>query len=291
MSGNHRHDGHGAPSAIAKVVLVVEALTAEHRLSDVARATGLPTSTVHRILQELAQLGWVHETGDRGYALGARLLGLVGQAGDESQLARLGRPIISALCEQTGHTIHLAVRQGDEAVYVEKLDGRRAYQMRSRIGLSIPLHNTAIGKAVLAELPDEAVLEIGGRTGLPRRTPHTITDCDELLRHLRTVRRLGFAIDDQENELHTRCIGAAVVDSRGAPIGALSLSSLTFDLDDKEIRRFAPLVVAAGKSLSTALGGATQPRGGAGRVAGAARETSPASRRHRGGRQQRGDAL
>jgi IclR family acetate operon transcriptional repressor len=251
-------DGNAAPSAIAKLVMVVETLTDEHRLSDIARATNLPTSTVHRILQELVQLGWVRETDDRGYALGASLLGLVQQAGDESQLARFGRPIISALNEQTGHTIHLAVRQGDEAVYVDKLDGRRAYQMRSRIGLSIPLHCTAIGKAVLAALPDEDVLETARRTGLPRRTSHTITDGDELLRHLRAVRRLGFAIDDQENELHTRCIGAAIVDSRGAPIGGVSLSSLVFDLDKRQVTRIAPLVVAAADSLSEAVGGAPQ---------------------------------
>lgn len=264
MSHAHRNNENTAPSAIAKLVMVIETLTAEHRLSDISRATNLPTSTVHRILQELVQLGWVHETDDRGYALGARLLGLVGQAGDESQLARLGRPIISTLNEQTGHTIHLAVRQGDEAVYVDKLDGRRAYQMRSRIGLSIPLHCTAIGKAVLAALPDEDVLEIARRTGLPRRTQHTITESDELLRHLRTVRRLGFAIDDQENELHTRCIGAAIVDSRGAPIGGVSLSSLAFDLDKKKVSRTAPLVLAAANSLSEALGAASQARNGVG---------------------------
>jgi DNA-binding IclR family transcriptional regulator len=258
VTDGHRNNGNAAPSAIAKLVMVVETLTDEHRLSDIARATNLPTSTVHRILQELVQRGWVRETDDRGYALGARLLGLVGQAGDESQLARFGRPIIAALNEQTGHTIHLAVRQGDEAVYVDKLDGRRAYQMRSRIGLSIPLHCTAIGKAVLAALPDEDVLEIARRTGLPRRTSHTITDGDELLRHLRAVRRLGFAIDDQENELHTRCIGAGIVDSRGAPIGGVSLSSLAFDLDKKKVTRLAPLVVAAADSLSEALGGAPQ---------------------------------
>jgi IclR family acetate operon transcriptional repressor len=243
-------------------VMVVEALADGHRLSDIARATNLPTSTVHRILQELVGLGWVRETDDRGYALGARLLGVLGQAGDESQVARLGRPIISALNEQTGHTIHLAVLQGDEAVYVDKLDGRRAYQMRSRIGLSIPLHCTAIGKAVLAALPDEDVLEIARRTGLPGRTAHTITDPDELLRHLRNVRRLGFAIDDQENELHTRCIGAAILDSRGAPIGGISLSSLAFDLDKKKVARTAPLVLAAANSISETLGAGNQARNG-----------------------------
>ena len=256
MTQEAKTTGNAAPSAIAKLVMVVETLTDEHRLSDIARATSLPTSTVHRILQELVGLGWVRETDGRGYALGARLLGLVGQAGDESQLARFGRPIIAALNEQTGHTIHLAVRQGDEAVYVDKLDGRRAYQMRSRVGLSIPLHCTAIGKAVLAALPDDEVRDIARRTGLPRRTTHTLTEPDELVRHLRNVRRLGFAIDDQENELHTRCVGAAIVDSRGAPIGGVSLSSLVFDLDKKKISRIAPLVVAAAESLSEAFGAA-----------------------------------
>lgn len=243
-----------AMSAIEKVVAVAEALGQEHRLSEIARITGLPTSTVHRILQELVVLGWVREGDDHSYRVGVRLLSLAGRASDDSEVARIARPILRALCERTGHTVHLALRQGDEAVYVDKLDGRRVYQMRSRIGLSIALHSTAIGKALLARLPDDEVRLIVVRTGLPARTDHTITDVPTLLAHLTVVRRRGFAVDDEENEAHTRCLGAAVVDHRDLPVGGLSVSSLAFDLDAHQIRRFAPLVVGAAREVSAALG-------------------------------------
>lgn len=242
-----------ALSAIEKVVAVAESLDQGHRLSAIARLTGLPTSTVHRILRELVALGWVRESGG-DYRFGARLLSLVGRTSDAPEIVRAARPILRALCERTSHTVHLALRQGDEAVYIDKLDGRRIYQMRSGIGLSVSLHSTAIGKALLARLPDSEVRLIAERTGLPARTERTITRIQALLTHLALVRRRGFAVDNEENEAHTRCIGAVVLDHRDLPIGGLSLSSLVFDLDGQHLRRFAPLVVSAAREVSAALG-------------------------------------
>jgi IclR family acetate operon transcriptional repressor len=248
---------HRAPSAIGKTVAVLEALAEEHRLSEIARATSLHTSTVHRILQELVALGWARETEDREYALGSHLLALAGRASDDSDIARAGRPALRALCDRTGYTVHFAVRHADEAVYVDKLEGRRAYRMRSRVGLSLPLHCTAIGKAILSALPDDEVRMLIERTGLPRRTQHTIASADAMLPHLATARARGWALDDEENELHTRCIAAVVVDHRGLPIGAISLSALVFDMDRERALRLAPLVVHTAREVSGALGART----------------------------------
>jgi IclR family acetate operon transcriptional repressor len=245
------------PTAIRKVVAVVEAMAHGHRVTEIARATRLPTSTVHRILQELVDVGWARESEDRRYALGARLLTVAGHAEGSFLVVRAARPILRTLRERTGHTVHLGVREGDEVVYVDKLDGRRAYQMRSRIGLSISLHSTAIGKAILAHLPDDEVRRIAARTGLPARTERTITDVSLLLGHIAKVREAGFAIDDEENEVHTRCIGAAVIDHRGQAIAAVSLSSLAFDLDATMIRTLAPAVVETAQELSAVLGAST----------------------------------
>ncbi|MGI8780017.1 MAG: IclR family transcriptional regulator [Solirubrobacteraceae bacterium] len=246
--------GQERMSAIGKMLAVVETLVEQRQLSAVARMTGLPTSTVHRILQELVSTGWASETPDRRYALGARALGVLGRATGESATARAARPFLEALRDRTGHTVHFALRTGDEAVYVDKLDGRRSYHMRSRVGRSLPLHSSAIGKALLAELSEAEVLVIIGRTRLPRRTEHTITSPDALLAELRTIRGRGFSIDNEENEVHTRCIGVAVHDHRRIPIGGLSLSALAFDLDAEQVRTFTPLVVASGHAVSAALG-------------------------------------
>ena len=242
-------------TAIGKVAAVVEALASERRLADIAKATGLAGSTVHRILRELVDLGWARDDGERGYLLGARLLSLAGQASNRNTLSRIAHPILRELGARTGHTVHFALLSGDEAVYIDKIEGRGSYHMRSRIGLAIPLHCTAIGKAILSAMRGEELRATLDRTGTERRTEHTITDRAALIEHLAEIRRRGYSVDDEENELHTRCIGTAVIDHRGLPLGGISLSALAFDLDRERLDRLAPLVVDAGAAVSQAIGG------------------------------------
>ncbi|HWS32244.1 MAG TPA: IclR family transcriptional regulator, partial [Actinoplanes sp.] len=153
-------------------------------------------------------------------------------------------------------TTHFAILATDEAVYVDKQEGRRPYQMPSRIGMSIALHTTAIGKAVLAELGDEEVLAICRRTGLTPRTPRTLTSEDALLAHLARVRVLGYAVDDEENEPGIRCVGAAVHDHTGRVLGGISVSTLAMDMDMTGLEERAPDVIAAAREVSAALGAA-----------------------------------
>jgi len=154
----------------------------------------------------------------------------------------------------TGDTVHLAMRRGDQIVYVAKLDGRKAYQMRSHVGLSIPLHCTAVGKAILAATAPDEVRATVTRTGLPARTEHTITSADALAGHLETIRTQGYAVDDQENEASIRCIGAAVTGQHGQPVAAISVSSLTYDLTGPKITRYAQLMTSTARQVSHALG-------------------------------------
>lgn len=239
------------PSAVAKVVLVLEALPSCHGVSEISRGTGLSTSTVHRILQELAGLGWVRADSAHHYLPGVRLLSLAGQS---ASIVQIVRPVLQRLCTATGHTVHFALLSGDEAVYVDKLEGDRAYAMRSRVGLSIPLHCTAIGKAILARMAKPQLRELLARMPLTAITPRSITDPELLIAHLNGVAKRGYAIDDEENEQHTRCLGAAVLDHHGAPIGGISVSALAFDLDRAKVRACAPLLISAAQQASHALG-------------------------------------
>src|SRR2546423_7673373 len=157
----------GSPSAIAKLVAVAEALTEQRRLSRIANTAGLPMSTVHRILQELVAHGWVREGEEHDYVLGPGLMRLAARAADDSDLARAARPALRALCERSGYTVHFGVRQGDEAVYIDKLEGRGAYGLGFRHGDSLPLHCTAIGKANPAAPPGDQ----GRRDSPPTRPP------------------------------------------------------------------------------------------------------------------------
>jgi IclR family transcriptional regulator, acetate operon repressor len=250
--------GPFAPSAIGKVVCVLEALADHRRISRIARATGLPASTVHRIVQELVELGWAREGGEHDYLLGPALARLAGQAEDYAELARPVRPVLRELVDRTGFTVHFGLRHGDEAVYVDRVDGRGAPRLGSRLHGAIPLHSTAIGKAILAALPESDVCVIAGRTRLRPRTGRTVTSLPDLLAELALVRAQGWALDDEENVPRIRCVGAAVLDQRGGPVGAVSVTGLADDLERRAMGRLAPFVVRTAREVSAALCAAGQ---------------------------------
>ncbi len=245
----------GSGNAIEKALTVLEALSDHERITDLAAKTGLPKSTVHRILQSLTGYGFAVPDGNGGYLPGPRILTLAGKVMHRFDPARQADPALRALRDHTGHTVHFALRNGDEAVYVEKLSGHRPYQMTSRIGQSLPLHSTAIGKAILATLADDEVTGICARAGLASRTPSTLTSPSALLAHLTAVRQAGFAIDDEENEPGLRCVGAAVTGHHGQILGAISVSTLAHELSLKDAQALGPLVVKTAQEVSAALGG------------------------------------
>ncbi|MCT9932866.1 IclR family transcriptional regulator [Planotetraspora sp. A-T 1434] len=241
-------------SSIDKALAVLEAIADHHRVTDIAAATGVSKSTVHRILQSLVEWGFVRADGSGGYEPGPRILTLAGRVMTRFDPARQAGEALRSLHERTGYTTHFAIRNGDEAVYVEKLEGRRPYQMPSRVGMSLRLHSTAIGKAILAELPDAEVREIAGHTGLVRLTPNTLTDVEALVAHLAEVRAVGYAIDDEENVPGLRCVAAPVFDHTGRVLGGISISALVMDMDRDDLEGFAAEVVAAAREVSVALG-------------------------------------
>jgi len=241
-------------SSIDKALAVLEAVAEHHRLTEIAAAAGVSKSTAHRILQSLVEWGFARPDGSGGYEPGPRILTLAARAMSRFDPARQAAGALRALHDRTGHTVHFAIRDGDEAVYVEKLEGRRPYQMTSRVGMGLRLHSTAIGKAILARLPDEEVLAIAARTRLEPRTPNTLTSDEDLLADLAAVRARGYALDDEENEPGVRCVAAAVFDHTGRVLGGISVSALALDASREEMEALGPEVVAAAREVSLALG-------------------------------------
>jgi IclR family transcriptional regulator, acetate operon repressor len=242
------------PTALSKVLKVLEALGEPTGVSEVARSSGMSVSTAHRILSELTQLGWVFQNEHRQYLPGSRLLAMAGNVIQKSGRVPLARPAMERLSTLTGYTIHLGVRLGDEAVYVEKIDGRRVYQMRSRVGMAIPLHSTAIGKAILAGLPDDDIRAFAARAGLRPITASTITDVEQLVQHLAMVRERGWSWDASENEEIIRCVGMAVYDGTETAIAGISVSGLEYDFDIEAAERLIPFIAEAAEEISRAFG-------------------------------------
>ncbi|NUR87326.1 MAG: IclR family transcriptional regulator [Nonomuraea sp.] len=241
-------------SAIDKALWVLEALAEHESVTKIATATGLPKSTTHRILQSLAEHGFANPDGAGGYLPGPKILTLAGRMLTRFDPVRQASPVLQRLHERTGYTVHFAVLNGDEAVYAAKLEGRKPYQMPSRVGMSLWLHSSGIGKAMLAAMSDAEVAGIAGRTGLTRRTPATITSLAALRRHLAVIRDRGFAVDDEENEAGIRCVAAAVFDHNGHVVAGISISTLTHELSVADAEELGPLVAETARDVSVALG-------------------------------------
>jgi DNA-binding IclR family transcriptional regulator len=239
--------------SIDKALAVLEALARHSRVTDIAGATGLPKSTVHRILQSLIGWGFARSDGSGVYSPGPRILTLAGRVMSRFDPAQHAGDALRDLRDRTGLAVHFAVRNGDEAVYVAKLEGRRPYQMRSRVGMGIPLHSTAIGKAILARLAEPEAEEIIARVGLPPMTERSITDRAVLRGQLAACRRSGYAVDNGENDGGINCLGAPVLDHTGAVMGGLSVSALAFELDLAD-RALQVAVIQTGRAVSLALG-------------------------------------
>lgn len=247
-------------SMVERVTLILDLFDSPYErlaLDDIVRATGLPRSTAHRILEQLISLDWLSHT-RFGYGLGRRATRLVGVGSDHTPLRAAAAPLLHALALRSGLVVHLAVLEHDEVLYLDKVGGRGASTIASRVGGRAPAHCTALGKAMLAWLDPEHI-DATMRGPLPRRTDRSIDSLEVLHGQLAVVRRRnGVAFERGECVAGVDCVAVAVRDESG-PVGALSLVAS----DGAPLERFAPLLIDAARRVTADLFGL---RASAGRV-------------------------
>jgi len=241
-------------SASEKTLLVLEAALTHSRFTEVVEATGLAKATTHRILSTLVDRHFVTVDRDGSYLPGPKILSLAGRALLRIDISAIAKPFVEQLVGRVQCTVHLAAVNGDEIVYLIRADSDKPYTMPSRVGLSVPLHSTGIGKTVLASFTDDQFDRFVARAGLPRRTEHTFTVPDALLAELARVRRLGYALDREENVPGIGCVAAPIRDHTGTVAYGVSISTLLLEHTFEQIEAMAPLAVACAAEISTALG-------------------------------------
>lgn len=244
--------------AIERAVAILGAFSADEpdlRVSDIAQRLGLHKSTVHRFLVNLEAAGMVEKTPRTGrYRLGLRLFELGSLVMDRINLWDEALPFLEDLVRTTGETGHMAVLEAGEAVYVERVEARRALRVPSAVGRGYPAHATNLGKVLLAFRPVEEVDEIIAQKGLPGFTPHTITTADALHADLATIRERGFSVDNEEYDEGLRCIGAPVWDHTGGVVAAIGIGGPVTRVTPDRIESLADMVIEQAKSLSRRLG-------------------------------------
>ncbi len=221
-------------------------------LSQLAASAGMPMATIHRLVRTLVDLGYVRQEPSRQYTLGPRLMRL----GETSSrlLETWARPYLGDLVAATGESANLALLEGDEVVYVAQAQSTRAMRMFTEVGRHVTPHCTAVGKAMLAELAQEApdeVVALVQRTGLPPSTPATITDLDAFLAELDVVGDRGYALDEEEQEVGVRCVAVTVP---GAPTRmGMSVSGPVTRMTDDVVAAVVPRLEQAARSLAAEL--------------------------------------
>ncbi len=244
-------------SSTTKAFNILEALLESKGptpLTDIARRCELPKPTVHRILRGMVDDGYVQANTGGRYSTGPRLLSLSGRALLHQDLRTNTGPILRDLQRSTGYAVHFAALAGHEAVYVEKIDAARPYQMASRVGAKISLHCTAVGKAILAALPPDALAQHLDSVRLTKHTDLSLTTRKALLAELDEIRQQDYSIDDEENERNVRCVGSVVYNTLSQVFGAVSISGLTFQFSLEHAHELGPIVHEAAVALSHALG-------------------------------------
>lgn len=227
----------------------------ESSLAQVSATVKLHKSTTHRLLIVLERHRLVAKNPETGrYRLGLKLFELGSKAIASKDLLQHSLPHLHRLVEETEETVHLCIVDEGEVLYVQKIEPQRSVRMASSIGRRAPAHSTAVGKAILAELPDHEADAMILQHRLKSSTPNTITSAESLKAELCATRTRGYAIDDEENEEGVRCVGAAVRDHSGRPVAAISVSGPSFRITKESIPRIAQSLVKTALALSHDLG-------------------------------------
>lgn len=218
-------------------------------LSELSVSSGLPLPTIHRLMRTLVACGYVRQQTNRRYALGPRLIRLGESA--SRLLGTWARPYLARLVEETGETANMALLDGDEIVYVAQVPSKHSMRMFTEVGRRVLPHSTGVGKALLAHLPANEVRALLSRTGMPAATEKTITSPDAFLTALEEVRRSGYAVDDNEQEIGVRCLAVSVPNSPTA--AAISISGPAGRVTETMTEKTVPVLQQIAVELSEAL--------------------------------------
>lgn len=226
----------------------------EMTLTEITERSGLGKSSVYKYLNTLEYLGLVEkDPGTKRYRLGIRILELSGAVLENLELRKVTRPFLEELARKCNETIHLMVERDGEGVYIEKIDSPRAIRMYSQIGKKLPLHTGAVGKTLLAHMPESERDEVISRP-LIRFTENTITDPDKLKKELAAIRERGYALDNEEVEIGLKCVGAPVRDYTGDVVASISIAGPSTRLSEAKIKEYIELIKEYAMKISMALG-------------------------------------
>ncbi|MDW8103198.1 MAG: IclR family transcriptional regulator [Anaerolineae bacterium] len=224
-------------------------------VSELSRALGLDKSTVYRLLATLKARGYVEQDPEtRKYAIGPKMIAISSRILGNNDVYLQARPFMKKLLQETRETVHLAMLMENQVVYIAQEISPEMVSVNTEIGQREPVHCTAVGKALVAFLPDEELEEVIRRLDFRRYTPRTITDPNQFRLHCQQIRAQGYAVDDEELHPGVRCIAAPILRYDGIVVASLGISGPTIRLQSKVLPRLGRIVMKYAQEISARLG-------------------------------------
>lgn len=245
-------------ASVEKALKILDILADEHqgmRVSEIAKAVSVPYTTAHRLISTLERAGYIHANPDTGrYTLSLKILHLYRGLSRRLNLNQVCYPHLLRLMESLGETVHLAVLDDGEVVYVDTVLSPRSLVMYTEVGKRAPVHCTALGKVLTAYLSDDEVRSILARKGMESRTRNTLETPEAFIRELQVVRQRGYAVDNEEIEIGVRCVASSVVNFLGEIVAAVSVSAPVGRLPAEKVADVARRVIETCDAISKEIG-------------------------------------
>lgn len=244
-------------AAVLKVFNILDILT-EHKeigITELSTKLMMSKSTTYRFLQTMKNLGFVSQTDEtEKYRLTLKLFELGAKVLEFTNLIELADQAMSIIAKQTNETLHLGTLEGQEIIYLHKIDSNYNLRMHSRIGRKNPAYSTAIGKILLSQYNNQQVKNILQYVDFIQHTENTLSNIQQLLKELEQVRQQHYAIDNEEQEQGLKCIAVPIYDRFGKIIAGISMSLPTVRFDQQQLPELLKLLHTAGKTVSEQLG-------------------------------------
>ena len=244
--------------AVERALAMLEAVAQEPEglsNADISRKLQIPKSSASYILRTLQTQGYLNRDPQSGkYRVGLKILSLSRGALSGIDVREVALPVMRNLMQKTQLTCHLAILDGPDAVYIEKVEPEGFIRMDTWVGRRMRVHATSVGKSLAAHIPRQRLEEIIAESGMEKRTPKTITTLPRLLKELEKVRDQGYSVDDEENNLGARCVGAPVFNQHGAIEAAVGLSGTIHQVNSQTMPRILEALKDAARHISMQLG-------------------------------------
>lgn len=236
---------------------IIELLAIEEKglgVSDIARRLNLTKSTAHRILNAITERGYLEKTSDGVYSLGIQFVELASRRLSNIELTTEAKPFLSELTNKLGQSSHLAILDGSDAVYIDKVELTKNLRLYSQIGKRIPVYCSGLGKSLLLDMEDKKIIRLLEECDMQPLTKTTLTSIPQFLKEIHVSKVHGYTIDNEEHDVGIRCIAAPIYDYRGTIIAAVSAAGPISFFSEEKDEEYSKLVIATANKISLKMG-------------------------------------